>query len=122
MANKFEKRNNIYKIIGTKYDINYSFIVSTKKILAISVEANNEKTTYYFNPKPGQEQVNSYIFETALKAILNCNIEGFDKLCTYIGESKDQEEYYMIAIRIFKEYWEHLRNLKITNAVFLEIK
>lgn len=122
MANKFEKRNNIYKIIGTKHDINYSFIVSSKKILAISVEANNEKTTYYFNPKPGQEQVNSYIFETALKALLNCNIDGFDILCTYIAELKDQEEYYIIAIRVFKEYWNHLHNLKITNIVFPETK
>lgn len=117
MANVL-KWDNSYKTISTKQDINYSFVIKSNRLLAISVETEKESTSYYFEPQENQEKVNAQIFESALKSLLCCNSAGFDILCACFYGLKEQEEYFKIAIKVFKEHWNKLYNLAIANDVF----
>ncbi|MBQ8044211.1 MAG: hypothetical protein IJ272_08745 [Clostridia bacterium] len=117
MANVL-KWDNSYKTISTKQNINYNFIIKSSILLAISVETEKERITYYFEPQGNQHKVNVQIFEVALKALLRCNSGGFDILCACFYGLKEQEEYFKIAIKVFKEHWNKLYNLAIANDVF----
>lgn len=117
MANVL-KWDNSYKTISTKQDTNYSFIIKSGKFLAILVETKNQNTTYYFEPHENQLKVNSQIFEDALKSLFCCNPDGFDILYACFYGLKEQEEYFKIAIKVFKEHWNKLYNLAIANDVF----
>lgn len=117
MANVL-KWDNSYKTISTKQNINYSFIIKSNRLLAISVETEKEIISYYFEPQKDQHKVSVQIFEAALRSLLRCNCDGFDILCTCFYGLKEQEEYLKIAIKVFKEHWNKLYNLAIANDIF----
>jgi len=106
------------RIIGTKLSTNYSILFQDCKLVGILVESSTEKVLYYFASEGKQPQITTEIFENALKALISTNPSAFDIFCSCFYSSKEEEEYYNIAIKVFKEHWNKLYNLVIADDVF----
>lgn len=106
------------KIFSTKLETNYSFIFQNGKLMGIRVEAPEEDILYYLNPEGEQPKVSNDILENALMALLSSNMDGFDILCQCFYGLKKEEEYFNIAVNVYKKYWNKLYNLVIADDVF----
>lgn len=106
------------KIISTKLCTNYSFLIENRKLLGIIVENSEGSGFYSFNPEGDAPKVNKEILEAALKALLKSNSTGFDILSVCFSGLKEQDEYFAIAVKVFKDYWNELYNLVIADTAF----
>ena len=106
------------KTISTKVCTDYSFLIQNQKLLGIHVENSEGSVFYSFNPEDDGPKVDNAILETALKALIRSNADSFDILAVCFLEFKEQVEYYEIAVKVFKEYWNELYNLAIADTVF----
>ena len=110
--------NASQKVISTKLTTNYNVIFEDCKLLGIFVEDSTGSTLYYFDDQGKQPKVTRDILENALRALLSYNHKGFDLLCACFYDLKQKEEYFSIAIKVFKEHWNELYNLVIADDVF----
>ena len=106
------------KTISTKLSTDYSFVVENQKLLGIIVENSKESVFYSFDSASKEPKVTNEILESALKALLKTNQLGFDIILLCFYELKQRHEYYDIAVKVFKEYWNELYNMVIADTVF----
>ena len=106
------------KIISTKLGTNYSFIMQNGKFVGLLVE-NSEKSIFYsFDSETEAPKVSNKVLEDALKALLRSNTTGFDILLACFYGLKEREEYFAIAKKVFKDYWNELNNLAFFDIFF----
>ena len=117
MQNRVET-NASQKIISTKLSTNYSFLFQDGKLIGILVEEPIESRIYYFDSENKEPKVTDSIFEDALRALISSNPKGFDILsCCFLGIDSNNSKYD-IALKVFKEHWNKLYNLVVSNDVF----
>lgn len=118
MSKRVEDVANQKIISTTKPSTNYSFIVQAGKLFGILEEGSDGNHMYYFNPEGDQQGVNNDIVEKALRVLVRTNADDFDILSSCFLRTNEGEEYFAIAIKVFKEYWNKLYNLVIADDVF----
>ena len=106
------------KIISTRLGTNYSFIMQEGKFLGLLVENSEGSVLYSFYTETESPKVSNEVLEDALKALLRSNTSGFDILLACFYGLKEQEEYFAIAKKVFKDYWKELENLAFFDMFF----
>jgi len=109
------------KIISSKNIVKHSIIIRNGKPFAIITADTNDRL-YYFNPYYGNEKqkyiVTETILENALSSLLRTNIAGFEIVCMCFYGLKQQEEYFAVARKVYKEFFNELYNMTIADDIF----
>lgn len=105
-----------HSIIGTRLCTNYTFLVQKQEVLGILVESPEKSILYSFDSDEKFPKVDNEVLEAALKSLLKSDVGKLDLIATFL--SRKSEEYFEIAVKVFKDYWNELYNSVIADCVF----